>query len=386
MTELKSLHVLFTGLVTPDMVSGGDQLFLDIAPRLPKSLKIVVVTPEFSKELWKSVNQENIEFRFLPTNLFDFKGNPVAIFASYIIRSWQTYQLLKKEKIEVIYSCSDIAYADIWPAYFLSKNKKVRWISRIYHVLLSPNRRQGGFLNNLGAYYLQKLSFWMMKKRSDHILALNQKLYDEVVALGFPKNKLGILGAGIDFAKINSFKKTKDYDYDVVVLGRIAPVKGIFDTIKMWEKVHLRNQSWKLAWIGGGNENYVNKMTEMIKERNFGESFERLGFLEKEEVYNILKSAKVFLCPDHENGWGLAVSEAMSSGLPVVSYDIDIFGSVYKKGFRSVPLFDTDRFADQLIEVLEDGGLRKKLGEEAVEQAKEFDHEKVVKDLIKIIS
>ena len=139
----------------------------------------------------------------------------------------------------------------------------------------------------------------MMKKRSQHILALNKKLYDEVLALGFPEKKLDILGAGIDFEKINTFKKTRSYDYDVVVLGRIAPVKGIFDTIKMWEKVHARNKNWKLAWVGGGNENYVSKMTEMIKERNFGESFLRLGFLEKDEVYNIFKSAKVFLFPYH---------------------------------------------------------------------------------------
>ena len=284
MTRVKTLHVLFTGLVTPDMVSGGDQLFLDIAPRLPKELKIVIVTPEFSKDLWKNIHRDNLEFRFLPTNRFDFKHSPVAIFLSYIIRSWQTYRLLQKEKIEVIYSCSDIAYADIWPAYFLSTKKSIKWISRIYHVLLSPSRRQGGFLNNLGAFYLQRLSFWMMKRRSDTVLALNQKLREEVIALGFPKEKVGILGAGIDFEMIHSFKKTQNYDYDVVVLGRIAPVKGIFDTIKVWEKVHSRNKKWKLGWIGGGNTNYVKKMSDLITDKDFGESFSLLGFLEKDEV------------------------------------------------------------------------------------------------------
>src|SRR3989344_7410399 len=198
----KSLHVLFTGLVTRGMVSGGDQLFLDIAPRLPKTLKIVVITPEFGRELWKGREQDNIEFRLLKPNPFDHKDNPVWIFLSYLVRSWQVYRLLGKEELEVMYSCSDIAYADIWPAFFRQK-EGISWLTRIYHVLLPPQKRQGNTFTNIVAFYLQRISFWMMKSRSTKILALNRKLYDEVAQLDFPKTKLGILGAGIDFNYIH---------------------------------------------------------------------------------------------------------------------------------------------------------------------------------------
>jgi glycosyltransferase involved in cell wall biosynthesis len=384
--EGKSLHVLYTGLVYADVITGGDQLFLDIAPRLPKDLKIIVITPHFVKKHWDNINQSNIEFRLLPPNIFEFKGNPFAIFLSYVIRSWQVYRILKKENVQTIYSSSDIAYADIWPAYWATKgNSQIKWLSRIYHVLLPPSSRQGSYLVNIVAFRLQRLSFWMMKKRSSTIFALNSKLHKEVLDLGFPKDKLKILGAGIDFQKINSFKPTQKYPYDVVVLGRLTPVKGIFDTIKMWEKVHAANPSLQLAWIGGGAEQYRKKMSEQLEENSLSTTFHLLGFIDKDEVYSILQSAKVFLCPDHENGWGLAVCEAMASGLPVVSYDLDIFGGVYKKGFKSVPLFDTDSFADELIKLLNDEAKRKKMAKDAVDQASQFDHERVIDDLVKYL-
>lgn len=384
--QRKSLHILFMGLVYPNVVTGGDQLILDIAPRLPKELKIIVITPKFAKVYWDKIDQSNIEFRLLPPNIFDLKGNPFMVFLSFVIRSWQTYWILRKEKIETIYSCSDISYADIWPAYFITKrDKRIKWLSRVYHVLLSPKKRQGNFFVNVVAFYLQRLSFWMMKRRSSTIFALNHKLREELIDLGFPKKSLGLLGAGIDFQTINNFKPTKKYPYDVVVLGRIAPVKGIFDTIKAWKIIHDAKPNLNLAWIGGGNESYIKKMNEQLAENDLTKSFHLLGYIDKEEVYSILKSAKLFLCPDHENGWGLAVCEAMSSGLPVVSYDLDIFGSVYEKGFRSVKLFDTDSFADEIIWLFNNEVDRKKMAKDAIEQAKQFDHQQVIKDLVKYL-
>lgn len=382
-TDTKSMHILFTGLVSPKMLSGGDQLFLDIAPRLPKDMKIVIITPYFAKGHWDTLDRPNLELKFIPQNIFDFNDNPLFIFLSYIIRSWQVHRILRKESIQTIYSCSDIAYADIWPAYWaVGKNPRIKWLSRIYHVLLPPSNRQGSHLTNTIVFRLQRLSFWMMKRRSSTIFALNQKLRDEVLELGFPPEKLGILGAGIDFQAINGFKPTKKYDYDVAVLARIAPVKGIFDAVKIWKKVHAAHPEAKIAWIGGGGETYKKQLGDLLAADSLEDSFHLMGFVEKDEAYNILKSAKIFLCTDHENGWGLAVCEAMASGLPVISYDIDIFGSVYKKGFKSAALFDTDGFADEIIKLLDDEDARKKMAKDAVDQAREFDHKQVIDDLV----
>ena len=386
-SKVKSLHVLFTGLVTENMLSGGDQLFLDIAPRLPKDLKVIVVTPVFAKKHWKNIDLTNIEFRYLRRNRFDLRASPLLAFFSYLIRAWQTYWILRNEDVQSIYSCSDIAYGDIWPAFFtVGRDSNVKWLSRIYHVLLPPKNRQGVYVVNVIAFYLQRISFWMIKKRSSTIFALNPKLSNELKKLGFKKDKLAVLGAGIDFQSIQKFKPKKAYAYDVVALGRIAPVKGIFDAIKIWQKVHASNPSLQLAWIGGGQEHYQKKVNQLLADKNLTDSFHMLGFIEKTEVYSVLKSSKVFICTDHENGWGLAVCEAMASGLPVVAYDIEIFGSVYQKGYKSVPLFNTEKFAEEVINLLTKDKKREILAVEASEQARQFDQRAVTDTLINYLS
>jgi len=377
------LYVLFTGLVSKKHLSGGDQLFLDLAPRLPREIEIVVITPEFAKKHWKLVARKDIKFIFLKKNIFDTRKNYIFVFLSYAIRAWKTYRILKKAKqIDAIYSCSDVAYADIWPAFLISFGKpEINWITRIYHVLLSPKNRHGNKLVNFVVFYLQRISFFLIKKRSNHILALNSKLKKELLGLNFPKNRTGILGAGIEFRKINKFKATEKFSFDAVVLARIAPVKGIYDMVKIWKLVHEKNPKWKLAWIGSGG-GYENELKSKIKENGLENSFYLLGYLKKEKILNIFKSSKIFLCTDHENGWGLAISEAMASGLPVVSFNIDIFGGLYKKGFISVPLHRTEEFAKQTVKLLEEEELRKKLAKEAVLQSSAFDLDKVAKDLI----
>lgn len=380
------LCVLFTGLVSKKHLSGGDQLFLDLAPRLPKQIELIVIIPQFAKKHWKSVKRKSIKFKYLKKNIFDNHNNTLFVFLSYTIRFWQTYQILRKEKqINAIYSCSDVAYADIWPAFLICLGKpEINWITRIYHVLLNPKKRHGNKLVNFIAFYLQRLSFFLIKKRSNHILALNNKLKKELLNLNFPKDRTDILGAGIEFRKINKFKATEKLDFDAVVLARVAPAKGIYDMVKIWKLVHEKNPGWKLAWIGSGG-GYEHELRSKIKENGLENSFYLLGYLKKEKILNIFKSCKIFLCSDHENGWGLAISEAMASGLPVVSFGIDIFGGVYKKGYISVPLGNTQKFAGETINLLEDENLRKKLAKEAILQSSVFDLDTVSKTLVSFL-
>lgn len=377
------LCVLFTGLVSQKHLSGGDQLFLDLAPRLPKQIELVVITPQLAKKHWKSVKRKSIKFNYLKKNIFDNHNNTLFVFLSYTIRSWQTYQILRKEKqLDAIYSCSDVAYADIWPAFLICLGKpEINWITRIYHVLLNPKKRHGNRLINFVAFYLQRFSFFLIKKRSNHILALNSKLKKELLGLNFPENRTGILGAGVEFAKINKFKTTKKFNFEAVVLARIAPAKGIYDMVKIWKLVHEKNPGWKMAWIGSGG-GYELELKSKIKENGLENSFYLLGYLKKEKILNIFKSSKLFLCTDHESGWSLATSEAMAAGLPVVSFNIDIFGGLYKKGFISVPLHDTQKFAKETIKLLENENLRIKLAKEAILQSSAFSLDEVAKTLV----
>lgn len=384
----KGLYILFNGIISEDSISGGDQLILDLVKNLPTEVKTVVILPEKARKYWDKLNLKNSQVYSIPNWFFDRSQNPFFVLLTYLRRTFLTYQflLVEKENIAVIYSCSDVVLGDIIPA-FLFKGLRWNsyWISRNYHLILPPWKRQGNFLINLFAFWNQRIHFWLMRKRSDKVLALNKAVYKDLLKLGFDEKRLGVLGAGVEVEEIKKYKPKKKYAYQAVVLGRIHPVKGVFDLVEIWKKVVKEIPPAKLALIGSGAAGYINEVKERIGKAKLEKNIDLLGFIPKESVLDIMKSAQIFLCPDHENGWGLAVCEAMAAGLPVVSYDIDIFGAVYKKGFVSVPLFDTDTFAQRVVYLLENKKARTLLAKKALGQAGTYDNKAVVRGFLALL-
>ncbi len=381
------IHILFNGIISEDSISGGDQLILDLVKNIPSQIELVVILPEKARKYWDQLKLKNTKVYSLRNWFFDRSQNPLFVFLTYLRRAIISYLILKKEKnIQIIYSCSDVVLADILPAFFIKLGRKdVIWLSRNYHLILPPAKRQGNLLVNIISFLGQKINFWMMKEKSDKILALNNALKKQLIKHRFPKEKLSVLGAGVDTQVIKKHKIRKKYDYEAVVLGRIHPAKGIYDLVRIWALVVKTSPEYKLAVVGSGAVQHVVELRRRIRESKLEKNIDLLGFIPKEDVYDILKSAQVFLCPDHENGWGLAVCEAMASGLPVVSYNIDIFGSVYQKGFISVPLFDTKLFAEKIIFLLENKDERLRISQDARAQSEQYENKKVAATFLNLL-
>ena len=78
------------------------------------------------------------------------------------------------------------------------------------------------------------------------------------------------------------------------------------------------------------------------------------GFLPAAEYYAKIKEAKILFAPSHEEGWGIAVCEAMAAGLPVVAYDLPAYQKIYCGAYKAIPCFDFDAFAKAIVHVLDD--------------------------------
>lgn len=76
--------------------------------------------------------------------------------------------------------------------------------------------------------------------------------------------------------------------------------------------------------------------------------------------------------PSHEEGWGMAVCEAMAAGLPVVAYDLPVYRRIYGNAFRQIPSFDFDSFAESIVELLDDKATFGQYQSKGLETAKDF--------------
>lgn len=405
----KKMLAFNLGFISGRSISGGDVLFMDLVKDLAATLRsknkpqldVTIVVPKKGMEHWQRQGEvENVKFVVLKPNFFDKFESPVAIFLTYLVRSLQALRLRKF--YHYYYSCSDV-WPDIFPAFILRFfHKQTIWISRIYHIYLTPKQRKGNLLVNIASTGLQRVSWFMMKLKSQKIFALNEKLAVDLVRYGFCHSeqsgqagsakdlalndvRLPVLGAGVDLSLIKPIQPAKK-GFNTVYLGRLARTKGIYDLVEAWRKVVEQNPKAGLAIIGGGQQEVVDILKSKIKETGLQKNITLLGFIpSKEEVYAILKASQVFVLPSHEEGWGIVVAEAMACGLPVVGYNLDIFGQVYKKGFVTAPLFDTQELSKRIAELLNNKAFRLRLSKEALTESARFDNSAITSQFASIL-
>lgn len=376
------LLILMNTLIYENAISGADILAIELGKRLKDKYGIKVMTTRLGQEVWRDT-EPSAELRIIPS--FDRFISPLLVALILMLRAFSAcLQVRWIDQPLISYSSSDYI-CDILPAAYLKKkNEKNLWISRVHHVILSPWERKGNFLINVLSFLGQRLSFWIIKRRSDLILTLSGT-YDELIRLGFPTDKIAVSNPGVNLKTIDSVQALEKM-YDAVFLGRLHPTKGVYDMLEIWKYVTMNERDAKLAIIGGGSKEIVHCLRKLIAEYGLQTNVDLLGFIPNDkQVYKILKSSKVYVDPEHEDGWSMSGSEAMACGLPMVAYNLKLFETAFHQGFITVPLYHKKEFADVVVDLLRDEKKRLELAEEAYQEASKFAWEEVAARLCSLI-
>lgn len=384
-SQKKSLVVIEVGHLSTTAVAGGDLLIQGMAPYLKEDYWLEIIIPSMAMHHWRI--KKGISFQPIASIFLESSKHPSAIFFTYLWRATFVFFFLLRKKGAFILCSSTNILPDVFPAFFARYlRKNVVWVARIHHLIPLPYNREGKLIVNVVSNLMQSLALFMIRARADIIIALNENLKEDLIAKGYPIEKTKVLGAGINFEKINTQKILKNTKaYDSVFLGRLHPTKGVFDLIPIWDEVVKKFPQAQLAVIGGGQEHLTKSLQKQIDKAGLSKNVFILGYLPIERVYSTMERAKVFLFTDHEAGWGLAVAEAMAAGLPVVGYDIGILGTVYKEGFKKVPLGNHKAFAREIKRLLKNENQRLKLAKEAKKQAAKLDWAQTSKNFRSIL-
>lgn len=380
---------LANAFVASHSLGGGDQFLIELASRVPDSIFLTIISPRFAYYHWKKAieSKENIRLILLPQNLFDNRDFPLYIFLAYLIRSLQTILLVPKlPNFDVLHTATDII-ADTIPAYFYKLNhKKIKWAARFFHFIESPLKRKGKIFINVGSYLLQQTSLRLLTQ-AEVVMADNPSLKKDLIVKGIQNSKISINTGGVDTKAISSQSSKKNFSSSALFTGRLHPHKGVFEAIESAKIIKTTIPDFSLNIIGYGPPEITQKLRLEISKEKLTKNIHLLGFISnKKTLFTYYRSSKIFLFLDHEAGFGLVIAEAMAAGLPVIAYNLPIFGEIYKRGFRTVPLGNTDAIANEVSILMGNKQIYGKLSKEAQEEAKKFDWQfvsrKFYKDLI----
>ncbi len=154
----------------------------------------------------------------------------------------------------------------------------------------------------------------------------------------------------------------------VVSVGRLVSIKGFDLLLEAWQKVS--HKDWKLYIVGGGKRE--KKLRKQIAEQNI-ERVEMVG--QSSDVEKYYKNASIYALSSRSESFGLVLTEAMSFGLPAVSFDCGAGPrEIIENGVTGiiVPAEDTTAMAKALDSLMENTEQRKLMGKAALERVKRY--------------
>jgi glycosyltransferase involved in cell wall biosynthesis len=172
-------------------------------------------------------------------------------------------------------------------------------------------------LNFVGKW-LESLYLWLY--RNKYFWTDAASTVDELVKRGIDRNMCLSIPCPVKPVPINKTVKEKVPTY--IFVSRVVRMKGIEEVIKSFAFI-LKVQADACLWIvGGGEDNYVGKLKEMIAEYELSDHVHFWGRVSEAEKYELMARAHLLLHASVKEGWGLVVLEAASVGTPAVVYNV----------------------------------------------------------------
>jgi len=222
------------------------------------------------------------------------------------------------------------------------------------------------------------------------VIVVSSKMQSDLISLGCPKQKIIINPCG---PNDSFFKIVPDYkNLQFISVGRFVEKKAPYLTIFSFKKVVEQFPSAKLIMVGTGD--LLNICKDLVHCLKLDNNIEFRGICTPVEVKELFKKSLAFVQHSitaengDSEGTPVAVLEAQAASLPVIAtlhagiQDVVINN---ESGFL-VEEKDIERMAQNMIRVITETGLAKKMGaigRNRVEQNFSMDiHLKLIEDLI----
>ena len=257
-------------------------------------------------------------------------------------------------------------------------------LGRDYPLAAFAARRAGGARLILTRHVLFPLNrvHKVLLRRVARVIAVSQAVADGLIAQDiFDRDKIVLIHNGVD---LDRFAKTKEGDsverqktgarHCVGTIGELAPIKGQETFLRAAAIVSSRRDDVDFIIAGEDKartgENRLG-LERMVDELELSERVRIIGWAD--DVAELLRTFDLFVSASGSESFGIAIVEAMASGVPVVSTMTAGAREIIDedKTGRLVPIGDAQALAEAICELLNDPKTRERLASNALRKVSE---------------
>lgn len=210
----------------------------------------------------------------------------------------------------------------------------------------------------------------IIKKYSDAIVTLTK---GDAIEWGEPHKTYVIPNVITQIATTLSSCENKK----VIAVGRLTHQKGFDILIKVWKKVIFKFPKWKLNIYGDGD--IKNDLILLIENEGLNNNI--TIYPPTTQIYKKMQDSSILVFSSRCEGFGLVLIEAMTNGLPCVSFDCPYGPSDIitdgEDGFL-IHNGDIQAMTDKICYLIENENIRKQMGQKAHQSAMRYAPENIM--------
>ena len=235
---------------------------------------------------------------------------------------------------------------------------RLRLVALVHH----PAALEGGLSRESRERLLERERSALLAMR--RVVATSIHTKSVLTELGVPAGRIGVAVPGTDPAPLAVGTPAAENTVHLVCVAAVTPRKGHSVLMKALERItHL---PWRLSCAGDLAHDGVTaqRLRNEIDSLGLSGRVHLLGEIPADELAALYDEADVFVLPSRYEGYGMAITEAVARGLPIVSTTAGAIPSTAPpEGARLVPADDAAALADALVALIEDPKLRATLAE-----------------------
>ncbi len=209
------------------------------------------------------------------------------------------------------------------------------------------------------------------------LVLVNSKFNKKVcMSLKVPEKRIKVLYALMIDRPLQNLKVNKKDEglVNLLFVGGIYERKGLLYAIQAIKLLKRKDIHFDIVGDINKEKKYSDYLIDFVNDNNLNDLIKFRGRIYKGKLQFYLKNADIFLFPTLFEGFGIALAEAMSYQLPIISTNVSAVPELVQDGENGilVPPEDPDALAAAIAKLSEDSSLRKKMGKNGHQKIKKF--------------
>ncbi len=222
--------------------------------------------------------------------------------------------------------------------------------------------------------------------RSDHVVAPSEAIKELLMKHGVT-SPINVIPTGVRLPTntngqvVRKLLGISDRTRVLITVSRLSAAKNVDKIIQAFSLIHNESPNTHLIVVGDGRQR--RSLEKKVSSLGLSEAVTFTGSIPRDELWDYYSASDIFLFASRYESQGIVLTEAMASGLPVISFDIRAARETLKDT-GSYLVKTVDEMADSALELLRNKDLMSEISSRSIQRAREYDPQRLAQSVLNI--